>query len=71
MVNQRLEKIKRSARREIDKKIAEERLLQRKVGKKVKTVMEKFPDIGQEMEAFVKQCGIGAGRLEKDRGFDI
>jgi hypothetical protein len=47
-------------RQDIAKKIAEERLLSRRRSKHVGTIYQTFPDIGKEIEGFVKSCGVGA-----------
>lgn len=52
--------IHRKARAKANKIIAEKRLLKRKMGKRCSKILTEFPDIGQKMEAFVKDCSVGA-----------
>ena len=50
----------RRVRRQKAKTIAESRFLSRKVSHKVKTDVDRFPDIGQSIEAFVSECNVSA-----------
>ena len=52
--------IKRKADRDIKKKIAERRFLQRRRSKKVRRSEDECPDIGATIEEFVKKRGVGA-----------
>ena len=52
--------IKRKATRDIKKRIAERRFLQRRRSKKVKRLEDECPDIGATIEEFVRKRGVGA-----------
>ncbi|WAR08101.1 BIR7A-like protein [Mya arenaria] len=52
--------IRRKARANANKIIAERRFLKRKVGKKTSGILKKFPDIGKTMETYVKESSVGA-----------
>ena len=52
--------IRRKARAKANKLITEKRLLKRKIGKRCSKILRDFPDIGHRMEAFVKDCNVGA-----------
>lgn len=52
--------LKRKATREIKKRIAERRFLQRRRSKKVKRLEDECPDIGTTIEEFVRKRGVGA-----------
>jgi len=64
--------IKRMAKRQESKLIAERCLLKRKVPKRVCSVLKKFPDIGKEIEEFVqsKRCGADSWRRTGVTTFD-
>ena len=42
------------------KKLAERNFLSRRIGKRVETVVDRFPDIGESIESFVSDLNIGA-----------
>ena len=42
------------------KAIASANFLSKKVTKKVKTIVDRFPDIGKSIESFVQDCSVGA-----------
>ena len=50
----------RRIRRLKAKTLAESRFLSRKVSRKVKSVVDRFPDIGQAIETFVSESNVGA-----------
>lgn len=56
----KIQEVNRKRHRDAARKIAEERLLSRRRSKHVGTICRRFPDIGKEIEAFVKSCGVGA-----------
>ena len=64
-IQQARRKIKRAATRETSKKIAKEALLQRKIPKRVSTFFTKYPDIGEKMEEFVREHGVGADQWRR------
>lgn len=45
------------------KTLAESRFLSRKVVHKAKTVVDRFPDIGQAIETLVSESNVGGGIL--------
>ena len=45
--------------------IASERIMRKKVPKNVKSVISKFPDIGQQIEKIVEDANIGADRWRR------
>ena len=59
LLQKKIQAVRLKRRREVAKKIAEERLLSRR-SKHIGTICRTFPDIGKEIEAFVKSCGVGA-----------
>ena len=52
--------IRRKCVRQTKKRLAEARLMKRKRSKKVGKIISECPGIGNEIEQFVKQCGVGA-----------
>ena len=50
----------REAKRKAKRKVAERRFLKRRRSKRVGQVIRDCLDIGQEIESFVKSCGVGA-----------
>ena len=60
VIAMRRKSLARKARRKKAKVMAEKRFLQRKVTRKVKTVAERFPGIGREIESYVRSCDVGA-----------
>ncbi len=52
--------LKRKTVRQIKKRLAESRLMKQQRSKKVGKIISECPDIGQENENFVRQCGVGA-----------
>ncbi len=40
--------------------MAEQNFLSRKVSRKVKGILDQFPNIGKEIEAFVEESNVGA-----------
>ena len=50
----------RRVRRLKAKTLAESRFLSQKVSSEVKTIVDRFPDIGQAIEAFVSESNVGA-----------
>ena len=47
-------------RREKAKALDFRKFLTHKVNKRMKTIVDKFPDIGQTIEEYVKECNVGA-----------
>ena len=64
-VQQERKRIKRAATRESAKLISQEALLQRKIPKKVSTIVTMYPDIGERMEDFVKKHRVGADQWRR------
>ena len=64
--------IKRMAKRQEAKVVAERGLLKRKVSKKVSKVLQRFPNIGKDIEEFVqsKRCGADSWRRTGVTTFD-
>ena len=60
VIGQKRRSLARQARRQKVKALANERFLSRKVSKKMKTVVDKFPDIGKTIEQFVESSNVGA-----------
>lgn len=58
-IMKRREAIRRKAKREMSKRIAERRFLQKR-SKKIGTIQKQFPDIGNTIEEFVRKQGVGA-----------
>ena len=52
--------LKRKTVCEIKKKVAERRFLKRRWSKKMLKIVKDYPEIGIEIEKFVKDCGVGA-----------
>ncbi|CAB3979296.1 Hypothetical predicted protein [Paramuricea clavata] len=72
MVNKHVGIVKRIARRQAAKLIAENSLLKRKVPKKVSSILQKYPNIGRDIEEFVesKRCGADSWRRTGVTTFD-
>ena len=64
VINKHVGIVKRIVRRQAAKLIAENSLLKRKVPKKVSSILQKYPNIGRDIEEFVesKQCGADSWR---------
>lgn len=58
-------RIKSAATRQTSKRIAEEALLKHKVPKRVSTIMNRYPDIGEKMEVFVRNHRVGADQWRR------
>ena len=54
------QKIKRKEKRQLARLKAERRLLKRKVPKRVSQIVNKFPNIGKDIEEFVRSNKVGA-----------
>ena len=54
------QKIKRKEKRQLARLKAESRLLKRKVPKRVSQIVNKFPNIGKDIEEFVRSNKVGA-----------
>lgn len=52
--------MRRKLRRRRVKRVADARFLLRKVSKKVRGIMKKFPNIGKDIEKFVTEQNVGA-----------
>ena len=52
--------LKRKTVCEIKKRVAERRFLKRRRSKKMSKIVKDYPEIGMEIEKFVKDCGVGA-----------
>ena len=50
----------RKVRREKAKALDSGKCFAHKVNKRMKTIVDKFPDIGQSIEEYVKECNVGA-----------
>ena len=59
-MKKRIESLKRNAQRRIAKRIAEKQYLQRKSSRSVNSITSTYPDIGNTIEEFVKECNVGA-----------
>lgn len=59
-VQRKIASIHRKACREAKRKVVEKRFLKRRRSKRVGQVIRDCPGIGQEIESFVKSCGVGA-----------
>ena len=57
--------IKRKSQRTIAKRIAEMSILKRKVPKKVSRIVQKFPNIGKDIEEFVQSKRVGADAWQR------
>ena len=57
--------IKRRASRLKAKRIAEQNFLQRKVSRKIKGIVNEFPNIGSTIEEFIKQNNVGADQWRR------
>ena len=60
LVQRRMKVIKRRARRNRAKLIAEQNFLGRKRTKKTRSIFQQFPDIGKDIEHFVEDRSVGA-----------
>ncbi|XP_028517481.1 uncharacterized protein LOC114575920 [Exaiptasia diaphana] len=72
VLSKQREIFKRLAKRKAAKEIAEKNLLKRKVPKKVSSILNKFPNIGKDIEDFVssKRCGADSWRRTGVTTFD-
>lgn len=59
-VKKRIDSLKRNAQRRIAKRNAEKQYLQRKSSRSVNSITTTYPDIGNTIEEFVKECNVGA-----------
>ena len=57
--------IRKKSIREIKKGIAEKRVMKRRRSKRMGKTISECPDIGQEIEGYVKPCGAGADKWRK------
>ena len=77
IITKKRKSLARRVRRLKAKPLAENRFLSRKVSHKVKSIVDRFPDIGQAIETFVSQSNVGAdawrqtGVLTFDRNLRI
>lgn len=60
LVAKKRKALARKIRREKAKALASRNFLARKVTRHVKTVVDRFPDIGHTIENYVKECNVGA-----------
>lgn len=60
LLKKKIDAIRRKNRRDRAKLVSQKRFLQRKQSKKVKGILEMFPDIGKTIEEYVEQRSIGA-----------
>lgn len=60
LIKKKRKSLARRIRRAKAKEVARANFLSKKVSKKVKTVIDKFPDIGKTIETFVQDCNVGA-----------
>ena len=65
LIKEKRAAIRRKSIREIKKRIAEKRVMKRRRSKRIGKLISKCPDIGQEIEEYVKPCGAGAGAWRK------
>ena len=65
LLRQKIAYIRRKARRDRAKVIAEQKFLARKRSKKVCGIVDKFPGIGKEIEHFVEERSVGADRWRR------
>ena len=65
LLHQKIAYIRRKARRDRAKAIAERNFLARKRSKKVHGIVDKFPGIGKEIERFVEERSVGADRWRR------
>ncbi len=56
----KIESIKRKRRRDLKKKVENERILKRKRSRNVGKILKECPNIGKEIEKFVQESGVGA-----------
>ena len=55
----------RKVRREKAKALDSRKCFAHKVNKCMKTIVDKFPDIGQSIEEYVKECNVGADAWQR------
>ncbi len=60
LIAKKRKQIKRRANYLKSKKVAEQNFLSRKVSRKVRGILDQFPNIGKEIEAFVEESNVGA-----------
>ena len=65
LIQKRRDSIRLKSVRTVKKRLAEQSFLQRQRSKKVGTLVKEFPDIGKEIENYVKECGVGADAWRK------
>lgn len=64
-VKRKVEGLKRSARRQKAKRIADRYFLKRSYSKRTDTILDKYPDIGKSIEEYVQSCNVGADRWRR------
>jgi hypothetical protein len=60
LIEKKRRAIQRRAKRTLIKTLAERSFLSRKVSKHVSNILRDCPDIGEQIETFVKDCSVGA-----------
>ncbi|CAB3987212.1 Hypothetical predicted protein [Paramuricea clavata] len=60
LISKKIKSVKRHTRRQIARRIAEERLLRRRRSKRVGSVLTKYPTIVKDIGTFVHSSGVGA-----------
>ena len=60
MITKKRAQIRRRARRKQEKAVADQHFLQRTVSKRVSSIVQKYPDIGETIEMFVQDHQVGA-----------
>ena len=65
LIKEKRAAIRRKSIKEIKKRIAEKRVMKRRRSKRIGKLISKCPDIGQEIEEYVKPCGAGADAWRK------
>ena len=60
LIEKRRRSIRRQAQRTKAKRIMQKNFLGRKVAKRIDTIVEKYPDIGETIEHFVRDNNVGA-----------
>ncbi len=60
LIEKKRRAIQRRAKRTLIKTLTERRFLSRKVSKHVSNILRDCPDIGEQIETFVKDCNVGA-----------
>ena len=60
LVNHKRKLLRKKARRRINKEMAERSLLRRKVPRKASKLLRKYPNLGKDIESFVRDNRVGA-----------